>query len=103
HLYTVYTYFFHDTETTQIYTLSLHDALPISTLMAVKYKPRKRPEICANVLKVPAESDASGRVCCNHVIRTCAPAQCCAIHSRKVDGPRIFLSKNSRAATRSAA
>src|SRR5438045_8199294 len=71
--------------------------------MAVKDKPRKRPEICANVLKVPAESDASGRVCCNHVIRTCAPAQCCAIHSRKVDGPRIFLSKNSRAATRSAA
>src|SRR5690242_4752167 len=35
HLYQVYTlyflFFFNDTATTEIYTLSLHDALPIST------------------------------------------------------------------------
>src|SRR5690554_8232016 len=47
----VFFFFFHDTATTEIYTLSLHDALPISTATATKVRavrgftavrPRKR-------------------------------------------------------------
>src|SRR5216684_8947614 len=34
----VYFFFFNDTATTEIYTLSLHDALPISTLVAILTK-----------------------------------------------------------------
>src|SRR2546430_12439077 len=33
-------FFFNDTATTEIYTLSLHDALPISCPVAVKVAPR---------------------------------------------------------------
>src|SRR5690349_22523144 len=32
-------FFFNDTATTEIYTLSLHDALPISTAAAVAWRP----------------------------------------------------------------
>src|ERR1019366_10526305 len=35
-------FFFNDTATTEIYTLSLHDALPISLLHQRKEKPRRR-------------------------------------------------------------
>src|SRR6185503_21316442 len=35
-------FFFNDTATTEIYTLSLHDALPISTT------PRRPPSVCPN-------------------------------------------------------
>ena len=31
-------FFFNDTATTEIYTLSLHDALPISVAMNISYK-----------------------------------------------------------------
>src|SRR3712207_8918281 len=34
----MYSFFFNDTATTEIYTLSLHDALPISTSMSLKMK-----------------------------------------------------------------
>src|SRR6266511_6420849 len=37
-LFTLYFFFFNDTATTEIYTLSLHDALPIS-----RRRRRKRP------------------------------------------------------------
>src|SRR5256885_8776456 len=37
-------FFFNDTATTEIYTLSLHDALPISLLL----KPRRAPAIAAS-------------------------------------------------------
>src|SRR3712207_8923863 len=33
----VFSFFFNDTATTEIYTLSLHDALPISSLMLVMH------------------------------------------------------------------
>src|SRR3982750_801946 len=36
-------FFFNDTATTEIYTLSLHDALPISWLRTVH--PRRRPDV----------------------------------------------------------
>src|SRR5258706_14402149 len=35
-------FFFNDTATTEIYTLSLHDALPISTVTAERFLARKR-------------------------------------------------------------
>src|SRR3712207_8097476 len=37
-------FFFNDTSTPEIYTLSLHDALPISTAMATPVSPRPEPE-----------------------------------------------------------
>src|SRR2546422_8403532 len=40
-LYTVYSFFFNDTATTEIYTLSLHDALPISA--GAGYALRRKP------------------------------------------------------------
>src|SRR6266511_4040605 len=43
-LYVLFFFFFNDTATTQIYTLSLHDALPISTP-----PPRQAPLIAATV------------------------------------------------------
>ena len=33
-------FFFNDTATTEIYTLSLHDALPISTRFSLRQRPR---------------------------------------------------------------
>src|SRR5437868_11713257 len=39
----LYFFFFHDTPTTEIYTLSLHDALPISTDQTLQdLKPRRK-------------------------------------------------------------
>src|SRR5574344_262819 len=37
-LFVVFFFFFNDTATTEIYTLSLHDALPISAFQTVKHK-----------------------------------------------------------------
>src|SRR2546425_13344796 len=44
-------FFFNDTATTEIYTLSLHDALPIS--IATYPKPRSRPLVISVVLDSP--------------------------------------------------
>src|SRR3712207_8002664 len=38
-----YCFFFNDTATTEIYTLSLHDALPISGPQPARPGPRRRP------------------------------------------------------------
>src|SRR5437899_9555944 len=38
----IFFFFFNDTATTEIYTLSLHDALPISRLPATRGCPRRR-------------------------------------------------------------
>mgnify|MGYP006982476188 CR=1 FL=1 len=35
-LFVVFVFFFNDTATTEIYTLSLHDALPISKLKSIR-------------------------------------------------------------------
>src|SRR5947207_14164147 len=40
-------FFFNDTATTEIYTLSLHDALPISVRLARRRVPRRR--LCAGL------------------------------------------------------
>src|SRR2546430_13583764 len=42
-------FFFNDTATTEIYTLSLHDALPISKEMLAKYQ-AKAPELGVDLL-----------------------------------------------------
>src|SRR2546422_5468795 len=44
-------FFFNDTATTEIYTLSLHDALPISILVASH--PMKREELAGRRVAVP--------------------------------------------------
>src|SRR6266536_6620224 len=46
-------FFFNDTATTEIYTLSLHDALPISRCR----RPRSRPRRCARSVPCPARSE----------------------------------------------
>src|SRR5215216_536860 len=38
-----FSFFFHETATTEIYTLSLHDALPISSSSTSNVKPRTKP------------------------------------------------------------
>src|ERR1044071_1840257 len=38
----IYIFFFNDTATTEIYTLSLHDALPISSFSALAWPPAGR-------------------------------------------------------------
>src|SRR5258707_15577355 len=42
HIFRIF-FFFNDTATTEIYTLSLHDALPISTSMAPVAEPDRDP------------------------------------------------------------
>src|SRR3712207_8372325 len=49
-MYHVFFFFFNDTATTEIYTLSLHDALPISpgvaeTRLAVELRPAKSSDV----------------------------------------------------------
>src|SRR2546430_13025186 len=41
-LCSIYVFFFNDTATTEIYTLSLHDALPISAISFRRKRPRQR-------------------------------------------------------------
>src|SRR5438270_13743523 len=50
----VFCFFFNDTATTEIYTLSLHDALPISCRLPV---PRSRSRRCS-----PQSRKAAGRL-----------------------------------------
>src|SRR3712207_8041484 len=53
-------FFFNDTATTEIYTLSLHDALPISDVRRVRPPPRRRARTRRGVPPVPRA--ARGRV-----------------------------------------
>src|SRR5258708_29873137 len=54
-------FFFNDTATTEIYTLSLHDALPISAPRFMCAKPRKAPRTsprpCGTTGRVAAEQE----------------------------------------------
>src|SRR5438874_9514691 len=50
-------FFFNDTATTEIYTLSLHDALPISSVMP----PACCPCSCTGVLTVGSTTRLTGR------------------------------------------
>src|SRR2546430_14560509 len=55
-------FFFNDTATTEIYTLSLHDALPICSLSAMYWRTTSRPRgprtstrsICGSILRAIA-------------------------------------------------
>src|SRR2546430_17724104 len=42
--YIILFFFFNDTATTEIYTLSLHDALPISPVRRAETPPSRRPD-----------------------------------------------------------
>src|SRR2546430_17381854 len=53
-------FFFNDTATTEIYTLSLHDALPISWGSTIHYSPdpgRGTPGRCAGRSRCPSEPE----------------------------------------------
>src|SRR2546430_13640114 len=52
HLFIIFFFFFNDTATTEIYTLSLHDALPIS--------PRRHPAGRYRYESFPRQSSAGG-------------------------------------------
>src|SRR3712207_8196015 len=57
-------FFFNDTATTEIYTLSLHDALPISSGMYTRPMSRSRPTSCqklASCSPVHTSSDRAAR------------------------------------------
>src|SRR3712207_7646029 len=49
-------FFFNDTATTEIYTLSLHDALPISGCRAVETPPRSQRSQVASSGRIPIEA-----------------------------------------------
>src|SRR5436309_14380088 len=52
-------FFFNDTATTEIYTLSLHDALPISLVARLRCRPDSRApgQVCPNSSTPPARSE----------------------------------------------
>src|SRR2546430_8931387 len=52
-------FFFNDTATTEIYTLSLHDALPISLDERMLASPLKPPRPCASSLVSRSEEHTS--------------------------------------------
>src|SRR3712207_7091008 len=61
-------FFFNDTATTEIYTLSLHDALPISANLAWKSRPCSTPRRCqpvrfAPATNCPSRSASSATIC----------------------------------------
>src|SRR4030066_2231274 len=61
-MYSVFFFFFNDTATTEIYTLSLHDALPISISRVVSrgvFSPEWGVERGANPLKKRSEEHTS--------------------------------------------
>src|SRR3989475_8525965 len=58
-LYLLFFFFFNDTATTEIYTLSLHDALPISDYRVVPWVTFTDPEV-ARVGLTAAEAEARG-------------------------------------------
>src|SRR5256885_10496882 len=45
----LYFFFFNDTATTEIYTLSLHDALPISSISGFDFQPARSRSLLVNV------------------------------------------------------
>src|SRR3712207_7724500 len=48
----LFLFFFNDTATTEIYTLSLHDALPISAFRKAMAAPAELPEFKGNVVAI---------------------------------------------------
>src|SRR2546430_4330137 len=62
-------FFFNDTATTEIYTLSLHDALPISLLMSITYSPQIVGSLYVNAIDshpyfMANCGTSSGGMCC---------------------------------------
>src|SRR5256884_3806707 len=53
-------FFFNDTATTEIYTLSLHDALPISVRVAQRVRPHDAHAVGAHVAQPLAEALETG-------------------------------------------
>src|SRR2546430_5122314 len=63
-------FFFNDTATTEIYTLSLHDALPICHFLIQRHRKGNRPALGCRPLPLP-------------VIARSIPARCWTIEDRK--------------------
>src|SRR2546430_12527308 len=59
-------FFFNDTATTEIYTLSLHDALPISTELTFRMPPRRFAIICGRMWRVSEVDRKSTRLNSSH-------------------------------------
>src|SRR5690349_24780396 len=60
HVYSLFFFFFNDTATTEIYTLSLHDALPISCA-DTRPGPRSRPSRARRARRSPRAAARPGR------------------------------------------
>src|SRR3712207_8065015 len=56
-------FFFNDTATTEIYTLSLHDALPISRRQSSSWSAPRVPAFCGNAHAQRIQPDEAARVC----------------------------------------
>src|SRR3712207_7457332 len=101
-------FFFNDTATTEIYTLSLHDALPIYELAAARPgAPLRRPVRCrgcrGNQLSWPSDCGGVAREGEPTVCRSAAPGdggrseeQTSGLQSRQYFVCRLFLEKKKR-------
>src|SRR2546422_11018246 len=65
----IYFFFFNDTATTEIYTLSLHDALPISLRVAGHLDPLHRRQVLVDLVAQHGEPLLERRELLGHVHR----------------------------------
>src|SRR6266571_6378391 len=94
-------FFFNDTATTEIYTLSLHDALPIFTRLYEDQDPAvsgRRPDECRGPRRVPArpgelDLDPQGR-------RLPAPRRCARRRDGRDPRPRTRPRRRQRTSRR---
>ena len=67
----IYFFFFNDTATTEIYTLSLHDALPISRLDSTRLDSTRLDSTLGNSGSLGVAQDTSSVFCTIGVILAC--------------------------------
>src|ERR1051325_9827407 len=87
-------FFFNDTATTEIYTLSLHDALPISASAASPHSPSGHGSCCCRSSTGPTECDdpsgGGGDRGAGFGRRSSRPVSCSAAGRRERSGARSF-------------
>ena len=75
---TLFLFFFNDPATTEIYTLSLHDALPIcSTRPPLPARLVAKPNACAEIILEEGEDGV-------------APGQACVFYAHDASGARVL-------------
>src|SRR5438477_4655170 len=93
-------FFFRDTATTAIYTLSLHDALPISSMRRGSFCPTPSARRAGRRLCASADRSSRTRPCCARQMRSEEHTSelqshvnlvCRLLHEKKKTDPFVFL------------